>query len=82
MQLGSFDTVQTIIENRKELIGFQLMLDGTKGQQWLGVTFQGRYQDDETCDLVRPVLIKHIKQKVLDLDNQLRALGVLVPSEE
>lgn len=42
----------------------------------LGITLQGRYQDDEFVDLIRPHVCKVILNQIHEIDRQLRELGV------
>lgn len=76
MDLSKLWDVESLANERKELIAHVDMLDGTKGDQYIGVTLQGRYQDASTCDAVRPIVIERFKAKIARIDQQLRAFGV------
>lgn len=48
-------------------------------QNYLGVTFGGRYQDGEVLDAVRPVVLALLQRKADALIAELTELGVEVP---
>lgn len=48
-------------------------------QNYLGVTFGGRYQEGEVLDAVRPVVLALLQRKADVLVTEMTALGVEVP---
>jgi hypothetical protein len=48
-------------------------------EKGLGVTIQGRYQDDEIIDAVRPVVVAVLDRRIADCYAALRNLGVSTP---
>lgn len=51
------------------------------GGNGLGVTIQGRYQDDEVVDQVRPVVVGILQRAKAERVLALRELGVDIPDE-
>lgn len=82
MHISDFDKVDGLVRERKALIGTRLLIMGTKGQQYVGVTFQGKYQDDEMCDAVRPVVLNVLASRIAACESELFALGVKIPTHD
>lgn len=47
----------------------------------LGVTFHGRYQEEEILEVVRPALRSYLLHKLEVNERQLKLMGVVVPHE-
>lgn len=77
MKLENFYKVQLLIQQRSSLIGhISRLSDSSETGDYLGMTFLGHYQDKEIRDLVRPLLIKHLSDKRIDIEHELFELGV------
>lgn len=76
MHIDDYDRVRDLQDKRKEYLYQIKMLQDTVGDKWLGVTFQGTYQEHETCDAVRPALIALLTRRVYAVDTALNTLGV------
>lgn len=72
MKLEDFGKVHALAKRRAELKGQVELVEG-KG---LGVTIQGRYQDDDMVDVARPCILNELQGRIDDIERELIALGV------
>lgn len=78
MKLQNIHQVSTLASARSELINSIAQISNDKA---LGVTINGRYQDDAMLDAVRPAVLANLQQRVKSIDSELSALGVEVGGE-
>lgn len=71
MKLSTFPLAERAIAARRELIRQR---DDAK----LGVTIDGRYQDDEMVAAVRPVIVAALDHRIAELDEDLESYGVQI----
>lgn len=76
MDISNFDHVSGLIRELRERESELDGLSRTVGDKWIGVTFQGRYQDAEICDVVRPVVIEVLRQRIAVIKRGLYGYGV------
>ena len=79
MKHTDFKTVQRYVEEI-EAINLDLV-HVTGGGSGLGVTIQGRYQDDTIVNQVRPVVVGILQRAKAERVLALRELGVDIPDE-
>ena len=79
MKHTDFKTVQRYVEEI-EAINLDLV-HVTGGGSGLGVTIQGRYQDDTIVNQVRPVVVGILQRAKAERILALRELGVDIPDE-
>ena len=72
MRLQNLNTVNQIVREINELKNDLEHVTG-KG---LGVTFQGRYQNEEILSLVRPHIVAFLNKEIAKRNNDLKQLGV------
>lgn len=77
MKIEDFNEVRRLHEQVASL-DLSITLVETNG---LGVTIQGRYQDDHILNPVRPVVVAVLKRERAKRHQALRELGVDVPAE-
>lgn len=76
MKTSDFRTVLALMSSRSALLTDIAHAEDGKGG--LGVTLQGRYQDDDLLDRVRPVVLRVLSDRLSDVNKELLALGVEV----
>lgn len=69
MKIGNFPIVTRAIEARAKLIE-------QRDSGLFGVTIGGVYQDAEMVEKVRPAIIAVLNARILELEHDLRQLGV------
>lgn len=68
---SDFATAEQLNAKRKGLVS-----DWHLATTSLGVTLQGRYQDDVILDCCRPAVQAELQRRIAEVDTQLTALGV------
>lgn len=72
MKLSDQQSVQILVNERKELVSSMELVKGNG----LGVTIQGRYQDDTMLDRARPSVLAELQRRINVIDNNLTDYGV------
>jgi hypothetical protein len=79
MKLSDFENLNKLVLIRnglKEKI--DIVSNNGKYPNGLGVTIQGSYQDSYILDVVRPVVLDQLNERLRLVDEQIIALGVNV----
>lgn len=74
MRLADIERANSLMTKRQSLEN-DATLAATSG---LGVTIQGRYQDEAMLDAVRRSVVNEFNRRIAEVDEELRSLGVEV----
>ena len=80
MNIDDVENAQMLIRERRELLQTLNAIETAQrnGTGWLGVTFEGRYQDESILSIVRPVVASHLRDKIERIESQLKRIGVTI----
>lgn len=79
MKFEDAGRVSKLVANLKAVQDEMTLIRHDSTQNYLGVTFGGRYQGGEVLDAVRPVVLALLQRKADALLDELTELGVEVP---
>lgn len=77
MNIDDFYDVQSLVHARQQLLSDRDLV-AEHGRKYLGVTIQGKYQDQELVSAVRTDVLRVIDERVHGLNLKLIDLGVEV----
>lgn len=78
MNIKELTRVNNLTEDRARMLTELDWIGRTQGHQYIGVTFQGKYQDDAMCDAIRGKVMTVLRERIINIENDLTALGVTV----
>lgn len=76
MSMETYERVRRLLNGRSEVLRKLSIVTGRSDTLHLGVTFGGTYQDEDTVNLIRPVLIRQLVADLRSVHTSIRNQGV------
>lgn len=80
MKLDNIELAKRLMDERAALIlSHDAVNENTSGHQYLGITLQGRYQDEDFIAAVKPAVMSELRRRMNLIESKLKQLGVEIP---